>query len=189
MPSNKKIQITDAGGTNLFPRNSLDNIQVSKTDNTDITLVTEIGATGSPAALPTERAVREALNEKQDTLIQGSNVSIRDNTVSVPDASSAEKGAVKINTSDSNGVSLEVDGGTVKVNAEKASTDGFGTVRVDTSDSNGVSLEVDGGTVKVNAEKASADGFGTVRVETSDSNGVSLEVDGGTVKVNAEKAS
>ena len=185
MPSNKKIQITDAGGTNLFPRNSLDNIQVSKTDNTDITLVTEIGATGSPAALPTERAVREALNEKQDTLIQGSNVSIRDNTVSVPDASSAEKGAVKINTSDSNGVSLEVDGGTVKVNAEKASTDGFGTVNVNTAASNGVSLEVNGGTVKVNAEKASVDGFGTVKVSTEDSNGVSLEVNGGTVKVNA----
>ena len=189
MPSNKKIQITDAGGTNLLPHTSLDNLQVSKTDNTDITLVTEIGATGSTAALPTEHAVREALNEKQDTLIEGSNVSLHGNTISVPDASTSEKGAVQINTADSNGVSLDVNGGTVKVNAEKASADGFGTVRVNTSASNGVSLEVDGGTVKVNAEKASTDGFGTVKVNTSASNGVSLEVNGGTVKVNAAKAS
>ena len=226
MPSNKKIQITDAGENNLLPHTSLDNLQVSKTDNTSVTLATEIGATGSTAAIPTEHAVRQALDEKQDNFAAGENVSteasngvslevssagvlgvhadktsasgfgtvkigtnvtVDDGVISIPDASTAAKGVVKIDTAASNGVALTIDGGTVKVNAEKASVDGFGTIKVDTAASNGVSLEINGGTVKVNAAKASADAFGTVKVDTAASNGVSLEIDGGTVKVNAAK--
>ncbi|MBP5586532.1 MAG: hypothetical protein J6Y92_09295, partial [Lentisphaeria bacterium] len=160
MPSNKKIQITDAGENNLLPHTSLDNLQVSKTDNTSVTLATEIGATGSTAAIPTEHAVRQALDEKQDNFAAGENVS----------------------TESSNGVSLEVSSaGVLGVHADKTSASGFGTVKV------GTNITVSDGVISI--PDASTSAKGVVRIDTSVSNGVALTIDGGTAGVSVAKTS
>ena len=219
MPGNKKIQITDAGENNLFPHTSLDNLQVSKSDNTPVTLATEIGATGSTAAIPTERAVRQALDEKQDnfaadenvsteasngvslevssagvlgvhadktsasgfgTVKVGTNITVNDGVISIPDASTSEKGVVRIDTTAGNGVALTIDGGTAGVHADKASAEGFGTVKV------GTNITVNDGVISI--PDASASAKGVVRIDTSASNGVYLVVENGIIRVVAEHA-
>ena len=215
MPSNKKIQITDAGENNLLPHTSLDNLQVSKTDNTSVTLATEIGATGSTAAIPTEHAVRQALDEKQDNFAAGENVStessngvslevssagvlgvhadktsasgfgtvkvgtnitVSDGVISIPDASTSAKGVVRIDTSVSNGVELSIDGGTAGVSVAKTSASGFGTVKV------GTNITVSDGVISI--PDASASEKGVVRIGSGLKIGASTTSDAGKVVIN-----
>lgn len=172
-----------ADGTYLYPQISLDNMVKSLQDNTAVSVVTTVGASGVATnnQIPTAAAVRSLADTKQNTLVAGTGTEIING--STINAMAVNLNDVVVNNVPNNGLSLVVEGNTMSVVGALAANDSAGVIAGAT---NGVQL-VDGvaqfDNATVDAATPEEITGGTAKVIQADGLNTALHLDWETVQM------
>jgi len=150
------------GGDILLPKTTLDQLYTS---DASTAIVGGDANTIKQDYLPVSGEELGIVKVNTEWNTYGVHLVINAGTVSVAGkyASASQFGAVKVNTSASNGVSLAISNGTISASAQYASTNSFGVVMVPGGSTNGVSLNISDGMLYASGVLAQSNVFGVVK--------------------------